>query len=504
MQKEKDWFKDRGYPHFSSKTPIRTKKIIEKYVSDEKKVAAHSFVPLIYKEIKQRRYKFSNFDGIWKHSHKKIKNGKVISNAKIREILYATHIDSHIYSFYTQKIIGPKYESILKKNIALDEAVTAYRQIKTEDELGHKNNIHFAKDVFDEIKKRGNCMVMAFDIENFFPSLDHKKLKTIWSKILGKKSLPKNHYNIYKAVTNFSYVRLEDLKKNKRGFDEKKMSKFKKKGVNTYFENIKELVNTDIIIHKNQKKNQNGNLIGIPQGLPISALLANMYMFPFDYYAAEELVKKDNVFYRRYSDDIIIICNEKDSQKIEEKILSKIRDINLSISKEKTEKTLFKENERSLQCYRLNDDILRKNIPLNYLGFEFYGYQTLIKSKNLSRFYREMKMSIKRKNKRTEKIKEKYLIDSPPIFKRKIYRLYSFKGVKTRRLPAKKNEFKHGVLTSKSFKRKFRGNYLRYVYKASEVLDAPEIKGQLRNHWKILQKTLRKYDFSNLKSENPD
>lgn len=504
MQREKDWFKDRGYPHFSSKTPIRTKKIIEKYVSDEKRIATHSFHPLIYKEIQQRRYKVSNFNGIWKRSHKKIKNGKIVSNVKIREILYATHIDSHIYSFYTQKIIGPKYESLLSKTMALDKSITAYRQIKTSDGLSHKNNIHFAKDVFEEIKKRGDCIVMAFDIENFFPSLNHKKLKIIWSEVLGKKSLPKNHYNLYKAVTNFSYVKLNDLKKNKRSFDEKKMSKFKKKGTNTYFENIKELVSQGITIYKNQKKNDERKLIGIPQGLPISALLANMYMLPFDNYIIKELVEKHGVYYRRYSDDIIIISNEKDSEKIEKEVLLKIKDIHLSISKEKTEKTLFKKNKEKLQCYRLNNGILKKNIPLNYLGFEFYGYQTLIKSKSLSSFYREMKMSIKRKDERIEKIKEKYLVDSPPIFKRKIYRLYSYKGLKTRRLPAKKIEFNNGFLTHKSYNRKFRGNYLRYAYKASDILEAPEIKRQLRNHWKILQRTLRKYNFSNVKRENAD
>ena len=73
------------------------------------------------------------------------------------------------------------------------------------------------------------------------------------------------------------------------------------------------------------------------------------------------------------------------------------------------------------------------NFPLSYLGFEFYGYQTLLKSKNLSSFYREMKESISRKKNRIEALKEKNLEDNLPIFKRKIYRLYSFRGIKTRK-----------------------------------------------------------------------
>jgi hypothetical protein len=101
-----------------------------------------------------------------------------------------------------------------------------------------------------------------------------------------------------------------------------------------------------------------------------------------------------------------------------------------------------------------------------------------------------MKYSIKRKSRRVDSIKENTLSDNAPVFKRKIYRLYSFKGAKTRNIPSKRGST-----------RKFRGNYLRYAYRAADELDAPEIKRQLRNHWRILQSTLKKYDFSNVKKE---
>ena len=68
-------------------------------------------------------------------------------------------------------------------------------------------------------------------------------------------------------------------------------------------------------------------------------------------------------------------------------------------------------------------------------------------------------------------------------------------------LPAKKTCFTDGKAKTEYFERKFRGNYLRYAYRASNDLEAPEIKRQLRKHWKILQKTLKKYDFSNVKKD---
>ena len=398
-KKEKDWFKNRGYIHFTNKTLLSQRKNILSYIKHPKKISRHSFSPLIFKEIKQRRFKESSFNGVLRRSHKKInKNGNVESNIKIREILYATHIDAHIYSYYTQKIISPKYENYLLKFPELSKAITAYRQILTEDGQKFKNNTHFAKDVFTEIKKRQNCVAIVLDIENFFPSLNHKKLKLAWAKILGKKSLPKDHFNIFKSATRFSYVKLNDLKTKNNHFDEKRLAENRKKGKDTFFLNIKELIDSDIIIHKNQKKDSNKNLQGIPQGLPISALLANIYMLSFDEVIINELTKKHNVYYRRYSDDIIILCKENQTEFVQEFLMNEIEKIDLKISKDKTEKILFKINDNRLQSYKIKKDkSLQFNFPLNYLGFEFYGYQTLIKSKNLAQFYRNMKQSVKRK-----------------------------------------------------------------------------------------------------------
>lgn len=502
MEKQKDWFKDRGYPHFTNKTPLSIRSNVERYISNPKKVSHHSFTPLIFKDIKQRRYKLSTFNGVERRSHKKNKDGEIVPNTKIREIMYATHIDAHIYSYYAQQIITPKYEDYLKQTPLLSDSITAYRQIETDDKIKFKNNVHFAKDIFSEIKKRENCVTLVLDIENFFPSLDHKKLKLAWAKILGNKSLPKDHFNLFKAITRFSYVRLKDLKTKKGHFNEKELSKLKKEGKHTFFRSIKDLIESDIIIHKNQKQNCEKELVGIPQGLPISALLANIYMLNFDEAVINELVRKHNIYYRRYSDDIVIICDEKQIEIIESFISQQMKKNKLSVSLEKTEKTLFKINNGRLQSYRIqNDNNLKENIPLNYLGFEFYGYQTLIKSKNLAKFYREMKDTVKRKHRRTEAIKEKHLMDSAPIFKRKLYRLYSFKGEKSRQLPAKKTIFINGVAKTEYFERKFRGNYLRYAYRAADELEAPEIRRQLRNHWKILQQTLKKYDFSNVNKD---
>ncbi len=488
---KKDWFKYRGYPHISNVLPVSKRRVIESYAKSSSLIAKHSFLPLISKQLIQRRFKRKDGFESSKRSHKIIKEGITKSTKKIRTIMYACHQDAHIYAYYTQKILEPKYEALLRNNKAIGSSVTAYRRIPTENQKGNKNNIHFAKDVFEAIKERKECVALLFDIENFFPTLNHKKLKLAWAQVLGFKSLPKDHYNLFKSVTKYSFINLKDLKTQNGRFNEKELSEIRNNGKHAYFNTVKDFLDSDIKIYKNPKQGK-----GIPQGLPISALLANMYMFPFDKAITNELVTKKNVFYRRYSDDMIFLCDKSQINEIKEFVQEQIDKIGLDISTDKTEIVEFEEKliggKIRIQSNRIIGDKKHENFPLSYLGFEFYGYQTLLKSKNLSSFYREMKAAISRKSRRVETLKEKELQDELPIFKRKVYRLYSYKGSKTREL----------IFNSKSEKgkvriKKYRGNFIRYALKSAKVMDAPEIKKQIRNHWKILQRTIKRYEFSN-------
>lgn len=185
---------------------------------------------------------------------------------------------------------------------------------------------------------------------------------------------------------------------------------------------------------------------------------------------------------------MVVLCDAKDIAEVEEFVMNAIQKIKLVISSEKTEKFRFKTENDQLKCYKIKDKELIPNAYLQYLGFDFYGDKTLIKSANLSRFYREMKESIKMKDKRIEKIQEKQLTDERIIYKRKIIRLFSFRGEKSRLLPAQKQVFKNGKLQTDHFDRKYRGNFIKYAYRASDIMQAPEIRRQVRRHYIILKK----------------
>ena len=73
----------------------------------------------------------------------------------------------------------------------------------------------------------------------------------------------------------------------------------------------------------NQHKDEQGNVCGIPQGSPISASLANIYMLEIDKYIYE-YVKSYNGLYMRYCDDFIVIIPDKDMKYVLKNIFNTI------------------------------------------------------------------------------------------------------------------------------------------------------------------------------------
>ncbi|CAK8583846.1 hypothetical protein BMEGG_06104 [Priestia megaterium] len=111
-------------------------------------------------------------------------------------------------------------------------------------------------------------------------------------------------------------------------------------------------------VSKNHSKNDClfSNCVGVPQGLSISNVLAEVFFQDLD---RRNKSKKDYKYFR-YVDDILILCKEKDIMKIRNKIFSDI-EVNhkLSINKSK--------------C---------NHGKINHTGFDFLGYRvTTLNSK---------------------------------------------------------------------------------------------------------------------------
>jgi len=236
-------------------------------------------------------------------------------------------------------------------------------------------------------------------------------------------------------------------------------------------------------------------------------------MYEFDKLAFEELIVKRNIFYRRYSDDIVVVCQVDEKEFVLDFLKNTLQGdaIKLGMAKEKTEIAIFKEeligkNKRQ-QVYRETlDGSLKFNVPFVYLGFEFYGYQCLIKSSNVAKFYRSMKQVIGRRSKRADRQIESLEEDKKILYKTSIYRQFTHKGKTPRELKRKRTEFTQDEFnqwqhTTEELDRKYRGNIFRYIHKAADILNAPEIHKQYRNHWKILRSAIKKHGFENYRDK---
>ncbi|MDR4954475.1 reverse transcriptase domain-containing protein [Chryseobacterium sp. ES2] len=500
---KKDWFKIKKYPHigFPLKDSDRYK-WIENYILNPENIKKHSFLPFIHKTSKVRKfrkeYSLDNGNCIESENGKSLR----ISTTKERELYYASHLDSLIFSYYSERL-SDKYELIIEKK-SLHDVVNAYRSVPIDinnPHKGNKCNIDFANDVFKYIKdyKEQEFVVITFDIKSFFDNLDHKLLRNVWMNILEVDRLPPDHFNVFKNITRYSYVDIVDIFKEfknviytQRKYKNNLYGKIKTKRVSRVkflrnqdtiaFCTVKEFLKKKNKLLKNSKKvKKDGNLIernfGIPQGSPISSILANMYLLDFDI-EINNLVKNFGI-YRRYSDDMIVVCPINLKNNIEDSVYKKIQNFKLEIQESKTQIFYFKKEGERLVCGQEFTSGINWNKNLIYLGFEFDGDTVLLKSASLSTYYRKMCRSINRAKNYSKKRKNK---NRGELFRRRIYKKFSILGANRRRkfiYDKNKREF----IKSDYYDW---GNFLSYARKASEIMITNKIKNQIKNHWKKL------------------
>ena len=520
---QKKWLKSRGYLHVTQKINVKSRKteLLSK-IQDPDFVKRHAFCPLIHSVVKERKFK-KHPDDSSKRGHSHIVNGKPKHSAKNRPLHYATHIDALIFGYYASYLLY-FYELELKKHKGLQECITAYRKIglDEEEEDKGKSTINFANEAFLEIGKRATngCVVLMFDIESFFSRLNHDKLKKAWAKLLGDEArLEGDHFNVFKAATKFNYILRDDLRIAKpidgrrQGFDEGKLAKIRKtKGIEAFYSSIEEFRNAikskEITVYKKQFMKE-GLQVGIPQGLPISAVLANLYLLDFDLAVLNKIVDKMGDFYRRYSDDILIVCKEEQAEYIRNFIETEIESSKVSISISKTETYMFRnfqvsKTKSKIVSIQLLANMCRIGKPLSYLGFEFYGEKTLIKSANLAKFYRRMISTVKRRTLRAIKISR--LTSSPPVvYKARLIKLYKklnlndkreeeFKIKRLQRNPNGEYSFKTIVKRKDSdeAQRPKKANYISYVRRSSRLMSEKGIIHQVIKRRQIFNAALAK------------
>ncbi len=493
MELEK-WFKTKKYPHIGLPITIKDYNWVKAYVENSEKVRTHSFLPLIHKSIVKRKFRADNSVSVLNPSGKRT---RILGKPKVRDIFFASHLDSLILSKYNE-ILATAYEKhIEEKNF--NESIVAYRKIPISKGLEkNKCNIDFAKTTFEFIQNNKDKKLTAIvaDVTSFFDNLNHKTLKRQWTTVLNETTLPQDHYNLFKSLTNIKYIEGDKLfesysntmlvekgipnsatkKENKRK-KIKSNKHFKEKSAVAYCEKDEFLKNNlNLIISKN-------NIVGIPQGSPISATLANIYMLEFDQVIFDD-VSAIGGFYQRYSDDLIIICEQQYEDDIIKLIRYKIDTVvELKIEPNKTKVFRFEELKGKFTGFEIDEKTKTSNYnkTLEYLGFSFNGQKVLIKTSGFSKFYRSMKSSFKKSTSLAIHSKN----PDKSLFKSRLYKRFTHKGAKRKLIyrPSKADKTVYEKTNEYYW-----GNYLSYINKANESMKPINgdnfVKKQSRKFWK--------------------
>lgn len=275
----------RKYPHFDGDLSLPEAKLL---VNDAAAVGTHPFFPFIESAKHWTKFAVKGTAGA----------------SKDRPIRYAARGDACIYAHY-RELLMPLYEAKLK-SLGIEQCVLAYRRVPKVGAAGNKSNIDFAHDVFEKIIELGDCYAYALDIKGFFENIDHTKLKSVWAELLGTKGLPKDHHNVFKNVTRFAWVEKEALYKLLGYIGPKKRPNGKV--ADGYLKRVPlQVCNGKTFRNKVSaliQENKVGH--GIPQGSPISDVLANMYLLDFDAKMVAALASCGG-YYFRYSDDILML-----------------------------------------------------------------------------------------------------------------------------------------------------------------------------------------------------
>ncbi|WP_288410468.1 antiviral reverse transcriptase Drt2 [uncultured Sphingomonas sp.] len=392
--KAPNWFRPRGYLHLDM--PVKPEFATGLTPA---KVAAHKWSPLIHYVKSEKRYKVKERNTV----------------AKERPIMFASHRDSCILSKYSAELVT-RLDDWYAAN-GLDDTVIAYRS------LG-KSNYHFARRVEDFVRAHPSLTVMCFDVTGFFDNLDHKKLKERLKWVLGCDELADDWFAVFRTVTRYHYVHLEEIKKH----DDlaKRLRERKRHPLAT----IAELKALGVPIEKNPKT------VGIPQGTPISASLSNLYMTRFDAEMEAEAAKR-GALYQRYSDDILVACPPTRHGVLKALVEEKLADHGLELQSAKTE-------------------VVTLHAPASTLTFQYLGYQlglvdARLRLKSLSRQWRTAKRAIRK----TERVGLNAIKQgkAKQIFTRKLHKRFTGAGDR---------------------------NFLAYAERSAATLDSPAIRKQAK------------------------
>ena len=369
---------ERSYPHIYGKVhyprinhDVAQSAWLKEIVCNPDILAKHGFLPFISNDKRQRKfreppydYEFTNLRGG--------RNQQKFPHIKSRRIMYASHRDACIFSFYSY-LLQQEYEKLLI-DMNLVGSVIAYRSIDG------KNNVDFAKEAFEEMQSRSEYDCIMLDVKGFFDNLDHSLLKKRWEILIpGGFTKNKDQGLIFNRITKYRYLNFNDaircLRLHRRRYLITEQSSLRLCSLRDYNKYLKRTV----------KANRTSK--GIPQGSPISGTLANIYLMDFDSAMKSVIVEKHGGIYQRYSDDIFILCPPELAKTIYDELQQALAKEKLWLGVNKTEAFRMKSCNTYLEniTTEVEPNGNNKRREAQYLGFHFNGKTISFRPSTLSR-----------------------------------------------------------------------------------------------------------------------
>lgn len=239
--------------------------------------------------------------------------------------------NTYDFSFYKQKLIVKSMNKTREISIPTlrDKLVIKYLDFYIRDKFEEvTKNILNAQQIIKKVKDSKNKYdsFIKVDIQNFFPSINHEILvNKLKSKIDDETIL-----NLITKVITQSTV-----------------------DVNTPF----------------KQRIKYNNKVGVPQGLSISGLLSEIYLFDL----VQKYSKKDNLEFFRYVDDVLIFCKKSDIEEITKSLKSDFEDLKLTIHD-------FAINSNKSSFGNINE-------PFEFLGYKFEDELRSVRETSIQKMY---------------------------------------------------------------------------------------------------------------------
>ena len=198
-----------------------------------------------------------------------------------------------------------------------------------------------------------------------------------------------------------------------------------------------------------------------------------------------KLTKNQGWVYRRYCDDLLIICDTEAANDLYEDIKAKIATYAVKIQTKKTDIIEFRLNSKgkirginkaAIDATKTvistsNEQLYYKN--LQYLGFEYNGTNIYVRHTSLSRYFRKAKGRI------VKSVMMAYSDKSnvKKIFRKGIYEKYSHIG--------RRNFIQYARNAASKTYANSRGD-------VREGMDSPSIKKQISAHFSIIEREIKK------------